>query len=419
MGNPTPCQIACEQERWTPSHKRANILRKITKLVLLAAIVAVLLFSFLTVLLELTQIPQNRQIAANKDFISYWAAAMLVRAHKNPYDTRSVQAIEKSFGYRPTKGVTMRNPPLTLPLVLPFGFLDLRWAAFLWSVGILGIIGLTVHFVRAVHGFPANHIHLLGLAFPAALSCFEAGQSSAFVLIGIACFLYFERKRPFLAGLSITACAVKPHLVLPFALVLIVWAATNKIWPLIVGIASGLGALFALSLSLGSALWQEYFILLRTDGLDREFHPVISSLLRLAVSWNAEWIQYLPTLVGIAWGLWYFHRHRGVWDWRSQGSLLIIISLLAAPYAWFFDEIVLLPAILHALYISRNQQRAAFGFSLLSCAVLVEILLGVPVFSVFYMWTTPVWLGWYLIETCGQTLDRSTRDLNPYRTLAT
>jgi hypothetical protein len=418
MEDSISCKIAHEQERWLPPYKLINIFHKATKLIFFGAIIVILLFSFLTVLLELTQIPRDQRIASNKDFVSYWAAATLLREHKNPYDTQSVQAIEKSFGYRPKRGVTMRNPPLALPLVFPFGFLDLRWAAFLWSIAIIGIVGLTGQFVRMIHGFPNNHYHLLSFVFPAAVSCFEAGQTSAFVLIGIVCFLYFERKNPFVAGLSITVCSVKPHLIVPFGAVLILWATSNKIWSLIAGVASGLGVLCALSLFLGSALWQEYFVLLGADGLDREFHPVIGSVLRVAVDRNADWIQYLPMVVGTAWGLWYFLQSREHWDWRRQGSLLLIISLLGAPYAWFFDEIILLPAMLHAIYTSKNQSRAALGFSLLSCAALAEIMLGAPVFSILYMWTTPVWFAWYLIETRGQRFDRPTLGLNPYRTLA-
>jgi hypothetical protein len=111
------------------------------------------------------------------------------------------------------------------------------------------------------------------------------------------------------------------------------------------------------------------------------------------------WIQFLPALLGVVWGIWYFRRNRQNWDWQIHGPLLLLVSLFVSPYSWFFDEIILLPAILHALYVSTNQQRAVIGFGLISSVALTEALLGAPLFSSFYIWTTTAWLAWYVLET--------------------
>ena len=87
--------------------------------------------------------------------------------------------------------------------------------------------------------------------------------------------------------------------------------------------------------------------------------------------------------------------------------MLLLVSLLVAPYAWFFDEIIVLPAILHGIYTSAHRQRAMIGFGVISSVALIEMFVGVPIYSGMYMWTTTAWLVWYLLETrCGAAIER-------------
>jgi hypothetical protein len=383
----------------TSASRATERFRKFVLFAALTAIIPVLFVSVFTAALQFVWVLKNQKTAANEDFASYWAAGKLLVHHKNPYDSQSAQALEKSVGYIPHEGITMRNPPFALPLVLPLGLLGIQWAAFIWRVLIVVSIAATVHLVWVMHGRPRSKIHLLGFVFPAALCCFSAGQSSAFVLLGVAGFLYFHKRNPFVAGVCIAVCAMKPHLFLPFAGVLLFWTLTHRAWPLILGMCAALATSLAISLPFHSALWSDYFVLLRSNKIGTEFVPVIGSLLRLAIDWNQMWIQFLPAPIGVVWGVWYFRRNRENWDWRTHGSLLLLVSLLVAPYAWFFDEIILIPAVLHGMYVSTHRQRAVIGFCAISCVALIEMLLRVPITSDMYMWTTTAWFGWYVLET--------------------
>ena len=379
--------------------RAADTLRKFVLIVAVTAIAPVLFFSLFTTALDLVWILKDQKAAANTDFVGYWAPAKLLLEHRNPYDPVAAQALEKSVGYVPHEGVTIRNPPVTLPLVLPFGLLGIGGAAFIWSLFIAASVVVTVHIIRAIHGHPPNKIHMLGFVFPAALCCFGAGQISAFVVLGVAGFVYFHAKNPFVAGLCVAACAMKPHLLLPFGAVLLAWTFTHGAWRLFLGASAALAMSAAISLPFDPAVWSDYFVFLRTSPIGREFVPVIGSLLRLAIDWNQMWIQFLPAGFGVGWGIWYFRRNRDHWDWRRHGSVLLLVSLCVAPYSWFFDEIIALPAMLHAMYVSTDRQRASIGFCLISCIASLEMLAGAPLYSGLYMWTTPAWLCWYLLET--------------------
>ena len=69
---------------------------------------------------------------------------------------------------------------------------------------------------------------------------------------------------------------------------------------------------------------------------------------------------------------------------------------MAAPYAWFTDEAVLLPAILFGLYRASDAGRSLLSFGCIAGVALVEVVAGVPLNSGFYLWTAPAWLLWYL-----------------------
>jgi hypothetical protein len=119
-------------------------------------------------------------------------------------------------------------------------------------------------------------------------------------------------------------------------------------------------------------------------------------MLRVYINPNAVWIQSIPALLGCVWALTYFLKHRK-WDWLEHGSLLVLVSVVVAPYSWFMDQAILLPAVLHGLYRNRSRSLVAV-FAMLSAIVEVANFRGVPLGNrILYPWTAPVWLIWYLL----------------------
>ncbi len=69
---------------------------------------------------------------------------------------------------------------------------------------------------------------------------------------------------------------------------------------------------------------------------------------------------------------------------------------MVAPYAWFTDEAMLLPAILASLYLASDLGRSLVPYVIIAGIALIEVLAGVRINSPFYLWTSPAWLMWYL-----------------------
>jgi hypothetical protein len=232
------------------------------------------------------------------------------------------------------------------------------------------------------------------LLFAPALACVFFGQTALFALVGLALFLRLQRSHPFLAGLCLWLCALKPHLFLPFAAVLLLWIVVTRSYTVLAGAILALGASSAAALLFDSATWSQYAQMMRTVGIEREFIPCLAIALRFAVSPNSTWPQYIPAAAGCLWAVWYYWARRDRWDWLQHGPVLVLVSILMSPYGWLTDQALALPALLLVTY--RASFRSLLVLALASAAIEIEILCNTSMHSAFYLWTAPAWLAWYL-----------------------
>ena len=355
--------------------------------------------------------------AGRRDFAEYWASGYQLAHHANPYDGDAILRLERSVGFPSGIPVLiMWNPPPALLLVLPLGFLDPTAADWLWLLLLLASLVASVRMVWIMHGRPKNQVHWLGYSFAPALVCLLAGQVSAFVLLGLVLFLRLHQSRPFLAGVSLWLCLLKPHLFLLFGAVLLVWTIITRSYKLIAGTAIALGVSTAIAFMLDPLVWVHYSQIMSTMStarMQQELIPCLSIMLRWIISPKTMWLQYLPSALGCIWALAYFKKHYDHWDWMEHGSLLMLFSVLLAPYTWLMDQAILIPALLHAAYLTRSRSLIAI-LALTSAVIEIGTLRGLaPTHSAFYLWTAPAWLAWYLYairdraaET-GETFDAS------------
>ena len=145
--------------------------------------------------------------------------------------------------------------------------------------------------------------------------------------------------------------------------------------------------------------WAQYSLMARSSGIKNEYIPCLSYLLRNWLSPHAVWIQYLPVALGCAWALAYYWPRRHTWEWTRNGSPLLLVSVLVAPYSWIYDQCLVLPAVLEGAFSARIRGLLiALGF--LSALVEVALFrsLSHPSDMVFWTyWTAPAWLLWYLV----------------------
>ena len=336
-------------------------------------------------------------MAGKRDFVVYWATGQQLVHHANPYDKNAVMRIERSVGL-PTEAGTlyMRNLPWSLPLALPLGFIGLRSAAILWTLALLACLVISVRILWRMHGRTRNYLPWLGVSFAPAMLCLTMGQTSLFALLGYVLFLDLHRRRPIVAGISLCLCALKPHLFLSFGVVLLAWILVSRSYKILAGAAVGLAASCAAVTCIDPKAWIQYAQMMRTTGFVTEHVPCLSVALRLWLSPQTVALTYLPAALGCAWALVYFWSRRLAWDWMKDGSLLMLVSLLTAPYSWVYDDSLAIPALLHGAYLTRS--RILLGvLALASILIVIELVCGVKISSAFYLWTAPAWLAWYLL----------------------
>jgi len=369
----------------------SNLSKKLMRVIVACALLAVC-----AGILALAMTSDN---AANRDVVSYWAAGQRLVHGADPYDASAIFALEKSAGWHATRPLIMRNPPFALFLTIPLGFVGAKTGAVLWSLLILVCLMAAIRLLRGINGCPKDRLHLIGYCFAPVLACLLAGQTSVFALLGLTLFLYFHRTWPLLAGAALLLCALKPHLFLPFGVVLFAWIIANRTYRVLSGAALALSIACVVPLIFDSSIYPHYAAMARTAGIEAEFVPTLSELLRIVIQPEAAWLQFLPVFAGCLWAFWYFHRRRNEWNWHTHGSLLMLVSLLVAPYSWFTDQVVLLPAILQAIYsaAASPQDRSLLWFVAIDGVALIEVLRGVQLDSALYLWTPVAWLVWYLI----------------------
>jgi len=338
--------------------------------------------------------------AAARDFISYWAAGRQLVHGANPYDLQAVARLELAAGREADQPLlAMRNPPVAFFLAYPLGLVSPKTGLILWLLVLLGGLSLSILMVWILNRRPDNRFHLLGYLFAPALACLMAAQFGIFLLLGLTLFLFSYRSRPLFAGAVLLLCALKPHLFVPLGIVLILWAVSRRNYAIPAGFAAALLASCAFAFYLDPHAWAQYSYMIHAGGALNEAVPALSVSFRFLIDRNALWLQFLPQAAVCLWVLWYFFTRRDRWDWMDHGLLVLLVSCMCAPYSWFTDEAVLLPAVLFGLYRAVEAGRSLLPLACIAGAALIEVLVNVPLTSTHFMWTTPAWLAWYLYAT--------------------
>jgi hypothetical protein len=369
----------------------ANFVVVVTSLLALA-------FTFQVLLLMVTGRGSER-----RDFVSFWSAGRLFVHHQNPYDADAVLLLERAQGFPADKqALIMRNPPSALALVAPLGLVGYRTAAQVWSLLLFACLTGSMWMLWDMHGRPGSQFRILGypfgamflcLLFAPALVCLFSGQSALFALLGLVLFLRYHRSRPFVAGLSLWLCALKPHLFLPFVAVLLLWIVVTRSYAVLAGTVFALGASSAIAFLIDPACLAQYGQMMRTAGFEREFIPCLGVALRLGIWPHAAWEQYVPAAVGCVWAVSYYWSRRATWDWMEHGALLMLVSIFVSPYAWLTDQALAIPALLQVALRTNLRNLLVLAFA--SVIIEVEIVSMVDLHSKLFVWTAAIWLVWY------------------------
>jgi len=111
-------------------------------------IITWLLTAFAIVVLLVTgNQPQSR------DFVCYWAAGHAFSQHQDPYSQEDIMRLERSVGFPlGSREIIMRNPPWSLPLVLPLSAVGFKTGSLIWSFVLIACLAISIHLLWILHG---------------------------------------------------------------------------------------------------------------------------------------------------------------------------------------------------------------------------------------------------------------------------
>jgi hypothetical protein len=247
----------------------------------------------------------------------------------------------------------MWNPPWTFVITLPFGLFDFTTGQFLWLLLHVSVLLLSSRLLWNLYGERADGYRLawfLAVTFVPTIFVLVLGQIAPLVLLGLTGFVYLERRgKNFAAGAALALVMVKPHFVYLFWLVLLLWIVQRNVRAVVCG-ASFAGLVAAvLPLIFDPSVYHQYIGLFGPTDLQLPLDlpaPTLRNAAKLLLQLDLGVWQTLPSLLAAVWILFYWSRHREDWQWSERLPLVLLVSLTTSAYAWTFDQVVFLPALI-------------------------------------------------------------------------
>jgi len=337
------------------------------------------------------------------DYVEYWAAGRLNLSGGNPYAGDQLLPLERAVGIR-TEVVMMWNPPWTLALAMPLALFSYPISRLMWLIlSIMMILTATSWTWTLLGGSTQKRwlASVIAFTFFPTIIVLRNGQIGPVLLLGVAGFLHFEhKKRYWLAGAFAALLAIKPHLLYLVCISILVWSIGRRRW----GILGG-GALILLSATLTAMMFNPHVITQYLSATVAEsplvwMTPTFGSLLRWLLGFELKWLAFIPMVAGIFWLGLYGLRHRADWLWADRIPLLLLVSVVSAPFGWSFDQVVLIPALLQVMIqmfaISRG--RIVYGGIISYLAINIAAFAIHARFHDFWLiWLAPALLIWYLL----------------------
>jgi len=342
-----------------------------------------------------------------QDLTQYWAAAHLVRL--NPYSLSLVTELEKSTGVAVIGSpLVLKNPPWAIPFILPLGLLSYRVAFALWTVFSVVIVAGCVRAVWQQRERSESLFSiLLPFLFGPTIVLLMLGQWTVLVLLGITGFLIMvERRRDWLAGAFLLLVMGKPHVSFLFLVAIVLWTFRSRRWAIIYSATISLTAASMAMLVINPHIFTQF--LERTKQVVDETVPYPNFGGMLYTVFGRHALALLPQAMGMLWLLVYWNRRRRDWDWKTNGLLVLVVSVASSYYSYPYDEILILPAMVSA-YLAGNKQIFFVGFAAVNLGYgvyLFQIAGSIGFSYMFLWWTATGWLLTYCFSVMPQFLSR-------------
>ena len=298
------------------------------------------------------------------DFYFIWSAGALVHRGLNPYDMELYRAQLAAIGWPATETPLPHPHPInTVWLYWLLALLPFKVSLVVWSVVSLAIIvWCAVSVAKTLECRDALSLRMIAFAavlFPPTLGHLIWGQMNVMILAGLVIFARYWRDKSYCrAGVGLSLTLFKPHILIPFFVVLTVWELSHRRIALLAGCGIGLALQIAASLVVAPdcLVWYSDAF----DGISSQLLRVCGATVAQQVECACRVMYFKPTLLvmGSLVAIWLVRRLG--YSLESMLCVVVPLSVCVAPYAWMHYFVVLVPCFVWLLgrfgtYVSESR----------------------------------------------------------------
>ncbi len=354
-----------------------------------------------------------------QDFAQIWAAGKLNLKGANPYDPIQIQQVKNaivSAVEEPQVITIFYSPPWSLPLAMIFAGFPYLFSRIIWLLISIIILLICADQLWKLYAGPKNQRRfawVVVFSFGPTYLMLSQGQVTYWILLALVGFLGFieNKKYDYLAGACVALACLKPQLLYLFFISLFIWVVSMRRYKVLVGLCITLLSATIIGLLFNHHLVDQYFNALQEYPPIAWFTPTLGAFIRLLFGLEKFWLQYIPIIFGFLWLGWYWYHHRNRWRWRNQLPILLFASFLTTPYAWTYDQVLLLVGLIPAWIVllhADRRQIILFGtfYMLINLAYLLPHRF---LTDEYFIWLVPTLLVWYWLVNRSVGLNNSQR----------
>ena len=302
----------------------------------------------LIALMILAEFVWNYLQPSSRDFVSFWGAGQFALAGRPElaYDNAALHDLQLKVAAFAGGEMPFPYNPAFLLLVMPFAMVPFPIGLLLWS-----LTGYAVYLMVARKLVPQGA--LLAAAFPPVFATAALGQNgfvmAALFLGGLAIL----KSRPFAAGLLLGCLILKPQLALMLPLAMLAARQWRTIGGAVVSSILVLVSGYLIFGPAATAAWIDQmplYMRIARDGLVG-WHKLVSvyaAARQVGLSETVAFVLHFTVALAAALAVW------RVWtsaaDWPARFAILSAATMLASPYLYVYDALILLPAIAYLIH---------------------------------------------------------------------
>jgi hypothetical protein len=324
-------------------------------------IIICIVFAFLSPII----VQSRARHYANSDFFSYWLAAKMAMLNQNPYNQELWVNGHITYGATWVGFNTFLYPPVLSVILKPIALLPIYNAFVVWT-----FLSLTSFFSAMILLLSCwiDSTDKLKYIIPITAGAFLFrpflvtlihGQIGAFLLLIIVlAVLCLESRKMYLGGFLIGLIMLKPNIGLLIVILVSIWVLFKKMWLYFAGLLSSAILMFLISqISLPGWINQYYSVLISKGDQILGLNPTLWGVAGLICNYNQVCtfrIGILMSILILLIVIVFIVYNRHSLTARIVFSISISTTLLLTPYAWAYDQILLLlPIIVFSLWLKE------------------------------------------------------------------